>query len=68
VFPCPDGSVVVVTGTLCGENLKGVPFQGVRYIDRLVVRDERIVLQQIWNDRVDPGVLEREPGDAVGAG
>lgn len=64
-----DGSVVVVvTGTLHGENLAGVPFQGVRFIDRYIVRDGRIALQQVWNDLAESGVLERAPGHTAGSG
>jgi hypothetical protein len=69
VFQYPDSSVVVVvTGTLFGENLQGVPFQGVRYIDRFVVRDEQIALHQVWNDLADSGVLEGKPGRLFDAG
>jgi hypothetical protein len=58
-----DGAVTVISvGTLYGENVHGVKFSGVRYIDRLVYRDERIVLQQVWNDLAESGVLERKPG------
>jgi len=55
-----DGSVVVVsTGTLNGINSHGVPFSGVRYIDRFVLRDGKITLQQVWNDLAEARVLER---------
>lgn len=55
-----DGTVVVVTtGTLFGENLFGVPFQGVRYIDRFELRDGKITRQQVWNDLEVTGVLRR---------
>ncbi len=54
-----DGSVVVVsTGTLHGINSHGVPFSGIRYIDRFVLRDGKIILQQVWNDLAESGVLE----------
>ena len=59
---------VVVTGTLHGENLAGVPFQGVRFIDRYIVRDGRIALQQVWNDLAESGVLELAPGHTAGSG
>lgn len=59
-----DGTVAVYSvGTLFGENVHGVPFSGVRYIDRIVFRDGRIVLQQVWNDLADSGVLERTETD-----
>ena len=57
-----DGTVVVVTtGRLSGENLQGVSFDGVRYIDRFVLADDRIVSQQVWNDLDVSGVLTRTP-------
>ncbi|HEU5300303.1 MAG TPA: hypothetical protein VFW08_12485, partial [bacterium] len=55
-----DGTAIVIsTGTLSGENLHGVRFEGVRYIDRFVLRDGRIVAQQVWNDLDTSGVLDR---------
>lgn len=55
-----DGSVTVYSvGTLYGENLHGVAFKGVRYIDRFVVRNGKIISQQVWNDLAESGVLER---------
>lgn len=59
----PDGSVVVYSlGTLVGVNLHGVPFEGVRYIDRFELCDGTITLQEVWNDLAASGVLERPPG------
>jgi len=55
-----DGSVVVVnTGTLHGVNHHGASFDGIRYIDRFVLRGGKIVLQQVWNDLVESGALDR---------
>lgn len=55
-----DGTAIVIsTGTLAGENLHGVPFDGVRYIDRFTVRDGKILGQQVWNDLDGSGVLDR---------
>jgi len=45
-----DGTVVYNYGTLCGEWTDGTPFAGVRYIDRFLVRDGKIVDQKVWND------------------
>ena len=45
-----EGVIVYNYGTLRGEWLDGEPFDGVRYIDRFVVRDGRITDQQVWND------------------
>jgi len=54
----PDGTAIVVTtGTLYGENLHGVPFEGIRYIDRFVVREGQIIRQDVWNDLEISGVL-----------
>lgn len=55
-----DGTTIVIsTGTLYGENLHGVPFEGIRYIDRFVVREGKIIRQDVWNDLDASGVLER---------
>ena len=60
--------VVVVSGTLHGENRHGVPFGGVRFLDRFVVRDGRIVQQQVWNDLAETGVLAaRDSGEVAPA-
>lgn len=45
-----EGVIVYNLGTLRGEWLDGQPFDGVRYIDRFVVRDGKITDQQVWND------------------
>jgi len=42
--------VVYNYGDLRGEWADGTPFSGIRYIDRFVVRDGRIVDQKVWND------------------
>jgi len=44
-----DGVIVYNHGTLRGQWLDGEPFDGVRYIDRFVIREGRIVDQQVWN-------------------
>ena len=51
VAPRADGVVVVVSsGTLLGETAAGERFSGIRYLDRLVVRDGRIAEQHVFND------------------
>lgn len=60
--------VVVVAGTLAGENLHGVPFTGVRFLDRLVVRDGLVVEQHVYNDLGSSGVLERRTEGAPDGG
>ena len=46
----PEGTVVYNYGGLRGEWLDGELFAGVRYIDRFLVREGRIVDQKVWND------------------
>jgi len=65
----PDGTAIVVTtGTLYGENLYGIPFKGIRYIDRFVVRGGQIVRQDVWNDLEISGVLSRRAADGRAGG
>lgn len=55
----PEGRPSVTSwGTLVGENLAGVPFDGVRYIDVFVFDDDRIVEQHVCNDLAVSRVLE----------
>jgi hypothetical protein len=42
--------VVIVSGTLHGEWPDGTPFSGIRYCDRFVLKDGRLLEQQVWND------------------
>lgn len=56
----PSGTVVVSRGRLYGENLYGVPFDDVRYVDVFVVRDGRIHEQHVFNDLAVSGVLDRK--------
>ncbi|UCE30574.1 MAG: nuclear transport factor 2 family protein [Burkholderiales bacterium] len=49
-YQAADGLVVYNFGTLQGAWLDGEPFEGVRYIDRFLIRDARIVDQKVWND------------------
>lgn len=51
-----QSTVVIVTGTLYGEALDGTLFSDIRYIDRFVIRDGRIVLHQVWNDLAESGM------------
>lgn len=53
-------SVVAVHGTLVGENLHGVRFKGVRFIDRFEFVDGLIARQFVWNDLAATGVLDAE--------
>ncbi len=52
-----DDTIVYVFGTLQGESLSGRPFSGIRFIDRFVLRNGKIVDQRVWNDMAESGVL-----------
>ncbi|MDX1690688.1 MAG: nuclear transport factor 2 family protein [Acidimicrobiia bacterium] len=54
-----DDTIVYVFGTLRGAALDGTSFEGVRFIDRFVLRGGRIVDQRVWNDMAESGVLDR---------
>jgi ketosteroid isomerase-like protein len=55
----PEGRTVVTSrGRLYGENVHGVPFEDVRYVDVLVLAEGRIVEQHVWNDLAVSGVLD----------
>ncbi|MGJ3240844.1 MAG: nuclear transport factor 2 family protein [Anaerolineae bacterium] len=59
-----DGATVVyIMGTLYGMNNHGIAFEGVRYIDRFVLRDGKIAEQHVWNDLAESGVLTRQAGE-----
>lgn len=61
-----DGSVVVYSlGTLFGDNVHGVHFEGIRYIDRFVLKDGKIIEQEVWNDLASSGVLNQQPTESV---
>lgn len=46
-----DGDdIVFATGTLAGAWEDGAPFEGVRFVDRFVLRGGAIVLHEVWND------------------
>lgn len=49
-FQDGEDTVVYSTGMLNGEALDGSAISEVRYIDRFVFRDGKIVDQQVWND------------------
>jgi ketosteroid isomerase-like protein len=48
--PEEGGTVVYCFGTLYGEWPDGRPFEGVRFIDRFVVRGDKLADQKVWND------------------
>lgn len=45
-----DATVVFCHGTLHGTWLNGETFEGIRFIDRMEVRDGLITRQDVWND------------------
>jgi phenylpyruvate tautomerase PptA (4-oxalocrotonate tautomerase family) len=45
-----DATVVFCHGTLHGTWLQGETFEGIRFIDRMEVRDGLITRQDVWND------------------
>jgi hypothetical protein len=53
-----DSATVVVTGRLSGENLFGVEFANVRYVDRFRLSDGSITEQHVWNDLEETRVLD----------
>lgn len=56
-----DGSeLVYIMGTLYGVNNHGIAFEGIRYIDRFVVVDNKIIAQSVWNDLAESGVFHRK--------
>lgn len=57
--------VVAVHGTLMGENLHGVRFEGVRFIDRFEFMDGVIARQFVWNDLCATGVLDAKSAEDV---
>lgn len=58
-FASGENQVVYIRGFLYGVNRHGIPFSGVRYIDRFVIQDNQIVQQEVWNDLAESGVLAR---------
>lgn len=46
----PEGTAVYSIGMLTGEWSDGSPFSDIRYIDRFVVKENKIVGQWVWND------------------
>jgi ketosteroid isomerase-like protein len=60
VFEDGDRTVVYVIGALQGEDLLGVPFSGVRFVDRLAIRSGSIIDHEVWNDLAE-SVLTRPP-------
>jgi hypothetical protein len=58
VAPAGGETVVYCHGTLYGEWPDGTPFDGNRFVDRLVFVDGRITRIDVWNDSAER-LLER---------
>jgi hypothetical protein len=48
-----EEAIVYNIGTLYGAWPDGTPFEGNRYVDRYVVRHQRIVQMDVWNDSAE---------------
>ncbi|MEC5386625.1 hypothetical protein VVD49_12890 [Uliginosibacterium sp. H3] len=48
-----DEAIVYNIGTLHGAWPDGTPFEGNRYVDRYVVRHDKIVQMDVWNDSAE---------------
>jgi hypothetical protein len=53
VVPGATETIVYNLGTLYGEWPDGTPFEGNRYVDRFVVRGDKIVQMDVWNDSAE---------------
>lgn len=62
-FQDGENTVVYSTGMLNGEALDGSPISEVRFIDRFVFRDGKIVDQQVWNDLAEVMPKPAVPND-----
>ena len=58
VAETPEGTVVYSMGTLYGEWPDGTPFEGTRYIDRFLLKDDKVTRWDVWNDSAER-ILER---------
>lgn len=45
-----EAAIVYCRGTLSGEWPDGTPFDGIRFVDRFEVKEDRITRQDVWND------------------
>ncbi len=54
-------TVVWVRGTLYGENVHGVSFSGIRFVDRFGSKGGKLTTQDVWNDLAETGVLNERP-------
>lgn len=65
VAPTGADTIVYVYGTLYGEWLDGAKFEGIRYIDRFVLREGKLVDQLVWNDLAEAVAARAKPATAV---
>ena len=59
VCSAAQAQIVIVAGRLHGEWPDGRPFADIRFIDRFVVREGRIIDQQVWNDLAEAAQASR---------
>lgn len=54
-----NGNQTTVTsiGTLYGENLSGIAFEDIRYVDVFIIENGLIIEQRVWNDFAETRVL-----------
>jgi hypothetical protein len=52
-------TIVYNLGTLYGEWPDGTPFEGNRYVDRFVVKGDKIVQMDVWNDSAERLLIMR---------
>jgi uncharacterized protein (DUF4415 family) len=48
-----DGAVVYCFGSLSGQWLDGSSFEGIRFVDRFRIVDEKLTSQRVWNDMAE---------------
>ncbi len=61
VAPGKGETIIYSIGTLFGEWPNGDKFEGNRYVDRFVVRNDKIVKIDVWNDSAER-LIKREAG------
>ncbi|WP_425046038.1 nuclear transport factor 2 family protein [Primorskyibacter sp. S87] len=48
-----DAAIVYCRGTLQGRYLDDSPFEGIRFVDRFEIIDDKIARQDVWNDMAE---------------
>lgn len=63
--PAAEGVVVYSHGTLAGTWTDGREFSGIRFIDRMTVKDGKILDQRVWNDMAEAVLAETRGQEAA---